>query len=95
MRRIEWGYQASLDLEDVADYYAGIDPGLPDEMITRIELAALPLLDYPAMGSQTGRSGLRKWRAGRTPFLLLYVVRGDLIFIARVVHTASEWDSYL
>ena len=95
MRRIEWGYQASIDLEHIADYYAEIDPALPNQILARIEQAALPLLDHPAMGRTTGAFGLRKWRAPKTPYSLLYVVRGDLIFIIRVVHAAADWDNYL
>lgn len=94
MRRIEWGYQASFDLENIADHYGSIVPDLADKMIRSVEKAALPLLDYPGIGVSTGHSGLRKWHAANTPFLLLYSVIGDLIFIARVVHAASDWDNF-
>jgi plasmid stabilization system protein ParE len=95
VRRIEWSEQASLDIEDVADFYGDFDPTLPDTMIRRIAEAARPLLDNPRLGPTAGESGLRKWHARRTSFLLLYVVRGDTIHIARVVHAASDWQSML
>ncbi len=95
MRRIEWSEQASLDIEDVADFYSDIDPSLPDTMIRRITEAARPLLDNPRLGPKAGESGLRKWNARRTSFLLLYTVRGDTIYVARVVHAASDWQSFL
>ncbi len=94
MRRIEWGYQASFDLENIADHYGSIVPDLAEKMIKRIEKAALPLIDYPGIGTIVGHSGLRKWRAANTPFMLLYFVVDDLVFIARVVHAESDWDSF-
>lgn len=95
MRRIEWGYQASVDLEDIADHYGAIVPDLAEKMIHRVEKAALPLLDYPSIGVSVGHSGLRKWNAAKTPFLLLYLVTGDLIYIVRVVHAESDWDHFV
>ena len=95
MRQIEWGLQASFDLENIADHYDSIVPDLAEKMIRRIEKAALPLIDYPGLGVSAGHLGLRKWRALNTPFLLLYTVVGDLVFIARVVHAESDWDSFV
>ena len=95
MRQIEWGLQASFDLENIADHYGSIVPDLAEKMIRRIEKAALPLIDYPGLGVSAGHLGLRKWRASNTPFLLLYTVVGDLVFIARVVHAESDWDSFV
>lgn len=95
MRTIEWSDQASFDLEDVADFYRDFDPNLPDVMIGRVTDAVRPLLDNPRLGPVVGEEGLRKWAARRTPFLLLYVVRGDAIHIVRVVHAMSDWKSFL
>jgi toxin ParE1/3/4 len=95
VRRIEWSERASLDIEDVADFYSDMDPALPDIMIRRISEAALPLLENPRLGPTAGENGLRKWNARRTSFLLLYVVRGDIIYIVRVVHAMSDWQSLL
>jgi toxin ParE1/3/4 len=93
--RIEWGLQASHDLEIIADYYGQFDPALPETLIVRIYKAALPLIDNPHIGVSVGHSKKRKWLARKTPFLLIYEVRGDIIFIARVVHSASDWKNLI
>ena len=59
MRQIEWGLQASFDLENIADHYGSIVPDLAEKMIRRIEKAALPLIDYPGLGVSAGHLGLR------------------------------------
>ena len=95
MRRIEWGLQASHDLEDIADYYGQFDSALPEALIIRIHGAALPLIDNPELGSRMGYSDRRKWTARKTPFLLIYEVRRNIIFIVRVLDARSDWRSVL
>ena len=93
MRLLAWSDQASRDLEDVADFFADIDPALPNVMIGRIAAAAEPLLHNPRLGPLASGNGLRKWRAPKTSFLLLYIARGDAIIVVRVVHAAADWQS--
>jgi toxin ParE1/3/4 len=91
MRKIEWSLQASFDLEEIADHHAQYDPASADRMIIRIYDAALPLLDHPRLGVPVEFTNRRKWNAGKTIYKLIYEVRGDIIFIVRVVHGMSEW----
>jgi plasmid stabilization system protein ParE len=91
MRQIEWSLQASDDLGDIADYYGQFDPLLPERLITGIYEAALPLMENPKLGAPIAYSNRRKWNARKTPFKLIYEVRGEIIFIVRVVHGMSDW----
>jgi len=95
MTTIEWSETASIDLERITDGYADIDPDLPDQMIARVATAAFPLRDNPRLGAPAGAGGLRKWSLRQTPFLLLYVIRGERIIVVRVVHRASDWVGLL
>jgi plasmid stabilization system protein ParE len=91
MRRIEWSLKASYDLEDIAEHYGQYDAALPEKMIISIHDAALPLLDNPRLGATVEFTARRKWNARKTPFQLIYEVRGDVIYIVRVVHGMSDW----
>jgi plasmid stabilization system protein ParE len=95
MTEIEWGYKASCDLEDVADYYGQFDPSLPETLIRRIYDAALPLIDHPGLGTVLGYTSKGKWHARKTPFLLIYEIRVKTIFIVRVVHAESDWEHFV
>jgi toxin ParE1/3/4 len=91
--RIEWSEHATYDLEDIADHFGAFDPTLPETLITRIYEAALPLIDHPRLGESVGHSNLRKWPAKKTPYLLIYEIRGDVIYIVRAVHSMSDWKN--
>jgi toxin ParE1/3/4 len=91
MRQIEWSLQASFDLEEIADHYGQYDPTLADRLVISIYDAALPLLDNPRLGARVEFTDRRKWNARKTPYKLIYEVRGDIIFIVRVVHGMSDW----
>lgn len=91
MRRLVWSHPARRDLYMIAADYGQIDPDLPLILLERIVEAPLALLNYPDMGSPTGRRGIRKWQVKRTSFVLLYLARGADIEIWRVVHAASDW----
>ena len=89
--RLVWALQAESDLYEIADHYTAIAPALGKAMLERIIEAPLVLLDHPYLGQAAGAFGLRKWRARRTPFILLYRVTDATIEIARVVAAASDW----
>ena len=93
--RIEWSEQATFDLEEIADHYGALDPSLPEKLITRIYDAALPLIEYPRLGESVGYSNRRKWLAKKTPFLLIYEIRGDVILIVRAAHGMSDWKNFV
>jgi plasmid stabilization system protein ParE len=44
---------------------------------------------------QSGRrgkvSGTRELLVPRTPYVAIYEVRGDLVFVLRVIHGAQQW----
>lgn len=85
-----WADSAEADLFSIADHYAHENPDLPDKILSRIAKAALILIDQPRLGTPID-IGLRKWRARRTPFILLYRVSETQVEIARVVHAAQDW----
>ncbi len=95
MIRIEWTESASFDLEEIADDLDFFRAGLADQIIARVHRATLPLADHPKLGPVVGRRGYRKWNVRNTPFLILYRIGGDTLFVTRVVHGSSDWHSFV
>ena len=91
MKRLIWSHPARRDLFAIAAYYGRLDPNLPDQFLERIEEAPLVLLDFPGLGSLTRRSGVRRWRVPKTPFLLLYAEGSYGVQVRRVLHDRSDW----
>jgi toxin ParE1/3/4 len=94
LRHLDWTARAKADLADVLRYYNDVDFALGESLFVRIITAPAPLLDQPGIGSPTRKSGIRKWRVKRTPFLLFYRLRKDgALQILRVRHAAQDWAS--
>jgi plasmid stabilization system protein ParE len=89
--RIIWARPARNDLIEIAEHYRDIAPDFVDSVADRVEVATIPLLAHPHIGSEIGDSNVRKWTVRGTPFILLYVVRGREVEIRRVRHAASNW----
>lgn len=71
MRQIEWSRRARRDLERMRDYWFDRDPEYVQSVLTAAERAANYLSETPAVGSLTDKAGMRKWRAGKSRYLLL------------------------
>jgi toxin ParE1/3/4 len=93
--QLRWALRARLDLFDIADNYDRIDTAISDRLLAEIETAPLFLTEHPHAGALVSRSGLRKWRVRRTPFILLYRVSRTAVEVARVVHHATNWQADL
>lgn len=89
--RLLWSRPARDDVFAIADYYDAIDPDLAEAIVDRIDGAASVLLANPHIGRPLVTLDVRKWSVRHTPFVLLYVVRGDDIEIRRVRHGAADW----
>jgi toxin ParE1/3/4 len=91
--RLVWTKPAELDLYRIADDLEARQPGSALIMLRRVYQSPTPLLEHPLIGSPTRKSGVRKWPVAKTPFILLYAPRQDVIEIRRVVHNRSDWLS--
>ncbi len=89
---LSWALQAVADLEDILDHYTAISPDLAYEVIDHIFDSPRMLVDFPHLGRPAGAFDLRKWAVRHTPFILLYRVSEARVEIARIVHSASDWQ---
>jgi plasmid stabilization system protein ParE len=90
LKRLIWSQRARRELFDIAECYLQHDAVLAMEMLARSEKGSRELLEFPYLGALT-TGGARKWRACRTPFVLLDDVRADAIEVVSVRHARSDW----
>lgn len=90
MRRLVWAETALADFEQAIAYLAEHDLSAAQLAAERIDRAARRLAEMP-----TGRSGrvlgTFEKSVGRTPYIIAYVIQGEMIVILRVIHGARNW----
>lgn len=90
MLNLLWRKQARDDLNGIAAYVAEWNEAAADQLVNRIEEAALSLLDFPYRGQSGRQAGTRELLA-HPNYWLIYRVRLDCIEIATILHTRQEY----
>ena len=91
MKSLLWSAPAEADLAAIDDYWWPRDRDVADMLIARIRQATERLRDLPEGGEVIDHGGTRKWRASRTPYVLIYRVRSNTLDILRVHHERRDW----
>jgi addiction module RelE/StbE family toxin len=89
--RLRWTQRALDEFESSHDYIAKDNPHAAQEVAQRILDASRKLLDYPHIGRIGEDEDTREWRVQRTPYLLVYQIRDDVIELLHVWHAKREW----
>jgi toxin ParE1/3/4 len=91
---IEWTRDAQRDFGKIDDHYANLAPDFALKIGLIAIKSARRLAEFPAIGAPVaGFIGVRKWRVGKSDFLLFYRILPDRIQILRVRHMAEDWKS--
>jgi len=86
---IRWLSLATRDLDALFAFVAKDSPALAEKEVDRVIESVLPLRAQPAMG--------RPGRVPETrelviqPYIVAYRVKGGIVQILRVLHSAREW----
>lgn len=91
MKSLLWTPPAEADLATIDDYWWPRDPVIADRLVERIKSAAEFLRSIPDGGALIEPSGTRKWRAGQTPYILIYRTRNETVEILRIHHDRQDW----
>ncbi|TCI00696.1 type II toxin-antitoxin system RelE/ParE family toxin [Roseococcus sp. SYP-B2431] len=89
--RIVWAEPALRDLEAARTHIARDRPGAARALMELVLRAARRLAEFPASGRQGRRPGTRELVVARTPYLVAYRVRGEVIAVLRVLHRRQQW----
>jgi toxin ParE1/3/4 len=86
-----WTEEAADDLQRIADYLLIHAPGRAPELLRVIYDAPSTLLTFPNRGRPGKREGTRELVLTPLPYIVVYKVLGDVIFVVRILHSAQQW----
>lgn len=93
--RVVWTEPALRDLTALRAYIARERPAAGDNQAMLILAAVDGLSRFPETGRPGRRAGTRELVVGRTPFIVPYRVRGDMVEVLRVLHGRQKWPDAL
>jgi toxin ParE1/3/4 len=85
---LRWSERASSELAAQLDYIALDKPSAATRIADRVQQTALLLERWPHLGVSIGTS--RRLVIPRTPFVMIYQLRGFEVLITRLYHGAQR-----
>lgn len=86
-----WLQQAINDRDAQLDYIAKDNPLAAVAQGDRIDDQIDQLLQHPKMGRPGRTQGTRELVISRTPFIVVYRIKGKRIELLRLLHGAQKW----
>jgi toxin ParE1/3/4 len=93
--QVVWTARALRDLASLRAYIAQDRPAAAERQVERIITAAARLAEFPETGRPGRRAATRELVVSRTPYLVPYRVRGELVEVLRVLHGRQRWPDAL
>jgi toxin ParE1/3/4 len=88
--KLRWTRLALADFEQAHDHIAQDDPEVARLIAQRILDATEILLEYPRIGRVGEDEDSREWHVDKTPYLLIYSIKGDVVEVWRVWHESQD-----
>jgi addiction module RelE/StbE family toxin len=89
--QLRWTEEAANDLERIADYLLLHAPDRAEELVRRVYNAPAALLNFSNRGRPGKREGTRELVLAPLPYVVVYTVRDDVVFVVRILHGAQQW----
>jgi len=89
--QLRWTAEAANDLERIADYLLQHAPDRASDLLRRVYNAPAALLDFPNRGRPGKREDTRELVLAPLPYVVVYTVRDDVVFVVRILHGAQQW----
>lgn len=90
--RVTWSLRAQDDFNIIYRHALNDDARYALNLVSALEKAIARLSEYPQVGTPVGSADHRKWRLGRTPFLMIYRTSQQGLHILRVLHERQDWS---
>ena len=88
---LRWTEDAADDLGHIADYLEIHAPERAADLVSTLYNAPSDLLIFPNRGRVGKKEGTRELVLSPLPYIVVYQVRDDVIFIVRILHGAQKW----
>lgn len=89
--QLRWADEAAEDLEHITDYLFENAPGRASELVREIYNAPSALLTFPYRGRPGKKEGTRELVLSPLPYIVVYEIREDVIYLVRILHGAQKW----
>ncbi len=89
------GSRLTDDLQAISDYLAEHHPTLRQSTARKLYSAARSLKHFPNRGRLGAIEGTRELPMAPLPYIIVYGVQPDLVYIYRIIHTSEEWTEAL
>lgn len=87
----EFHPEARAEILDAVDWYEAAQPGLGADLLSRLTDRVRLLEEMPGLGSVVALRRVhpivRRFPLGRFPYMLVYLIREDELFILALAHT--------
>jgi len=92
--RVAWSKGAERNLDSVEAYIAQDNTAAVAKTVVKIvKRTFVQLSKHPASGKPGRISGTREHIFPEIPYIVIYSVRGDIIFILQVFHTDQDFEN--
>ena len=88
--QVRWLRAALRNLDDEASYIANDSPQAAQLVVQRVLRTVALLAEQPGLGKPGRVPGTRELLVPKTRYLVPYRVRGNLVEVLRVLHTARR-----
>lgn len=89
--KLVWLRRALADRDAQLDFIAEDNPQAAIEQGDRLDEAVVHLAEHPNIGRPGRVRTTREWVIARTPFIVVYRLKGERIELLRVLHGAQQW----
>ncbi|HKI11682.1 MAG TPA: type II toxin-antitoxin system RelE/ParE family toxin [Candidatus Acidoferrum sp.] len=89
--QLRWTEAAASDLERIADYLFEKTPENAAQLIRKIYNAPSALKSFPNRGRQGKKQGTRELVIPSLPYIVVYQITTDVVYIVRILHGAQDW----
>ena len=89
--KLSWLPKAIANRDAQIAYIAQDNPGAAISQGDRIADQIEILLEHPEIGRPGRKKGTRELVISRTPFVIVYRVKGTVIEIIRLLHSSQQW----
>ncbi len=89
--QLRWTEEAADDLERIADYLLTHTLERASELVRAVYDAPSGLLTFPNRGRPGKKEGTRELVLSPLPYIVVYKVIDDVVFIIRILHGTQKW----
>lgn len=90
--QLRWTEEAAADLDAIANYLFEQTPIHAKRIVLEIYNAPETLTSFPLRGRIGRKPGTRELVLPSLPYVLIYTISDDLIYIVRILHGAQRWS---